>query len=126
MKTSFSAAQIETLLAAVEQAWNQADLTAYAALYTEDAAYVSRSGALWMGREEIERQHRTAFAGKSPLRLRAIRSALLESEVALVHAEVQITGGGHSEQTIHAVTTFVWVIQPGGWRIAAAHTSELA
>jgi len=54
---------LEELLNRIQDAWNRADIAAYAACYAEDAGYVSRAGALVVGREAIANLHREAFEG---------------------------------------------------------------
>jgi uncharacterized protein (TIGR02246 family) len=119
---------VKKLLADLEAAWNSGDLHAYAALYAADAGYVSRTGRLLNGRTEIEQLHATAFAGalrNTRLALKARRTAFLTSLVALVHADVEINRPGCEDGAMRAITTFVFGKVDEGWRICAAHTTEL-
>ncbi|NRQ40551.1 SgcJ/EcaC family oxidoreductase [Nonomuraea sp. NN258] len=54
---------ITTLLTRLAEAWNAGDATAYAALFTEDADYISFDGTLTRGRAAIESTHRWLFEG---------------------------------------------------------------
>jgi len=112
--------QIEELIWRIEAAWNAGDVAAYGACYSADAAYVSRAGSLWVGRDEIERQHRTAFEGSlrgTRLKIGLRRVAAIGEGITLVHADIELAGN----ETAWAMTTFV--VQHG--LIAAAHTTEI-
>jgi len=121
--------KIKQLLSTLELAWNNEDLNAYAALYAAKATYVSRNGSLWFGRKQIERQHRLAFRKGlrgSQLRLRGVRIQLLSARIAVVHAEVKLSSRASHEKATKARTTLVLQFKrSAGWRIAAAHSSEL-
>ena len=120
---------IESLLREIEAAWNRGDLRTYAGLYAKNAGYVSRAGKLLTGRTEIEELHATAFAGplrNTKLSLNTRRIEFLTSAVALVYADVEIKRGGDDNNTTRAITTFVVANANEGWRIFAAHTTELA
>jgi uncharacterized protein (TIGR02246 family) len=93
-------------MARIQDAWNRADLKAYAACYAEDAGYVGRSGQLVTGRAEIERVHREALSGAlkgTSLRVLPLRMQELSPSIAVVHAEIELTGA----TTVWAVSTFV-------------------
>ena len=112
--------QIEELLDRVTDAWNRADVTAYAACYAEDAGYVSRSGELWTGRAEIERGHRAVLDGSlkgTTVRIAVRREAAIGPAISVVQADVELKGATE----VWAVTTFV--VRDG--LIVAAHTSEV-
>jgi len=119
-------AEIEDLLVRVEDAWDRGDVHAYTSLYAEDAGYVSRAGAVWEGRGEIERQHVVLFAGilrntRIKLHTRAIR--FVTPQVAIVHAGIDLT---REKDASRAFATFVVSSAGGSWRIAAAHASEVS
>lgn len=111
---------IEQLLERVQDAWNRADLSAYAACYAEDASYLNRSGTLVVGRDEIEKLHRTAFEETlkgSHLRASIRRAVWLSETIAVVHVDVELSGPAQ----LWAVSTFV--VRDG--LIVAAQTTEL-
>jgi len=119
---------VEELLSKIEAAWNRGDLHAYAALYSKNAGYVSRAGMLLHGRAEIEQHHATAFAGalrNTRLSLKARRISFLTPMVALVHADVELNKPESEAHTTLAITTFVVARVDEGWRICAAHTTEI-
>jgi uncharacterized protein (TIGR02246 family) len=126
--SDYSSAVVDNVLREIEAAWNSGDLHAYAALYSRDAGYVSRAGTLLNGRAEIEQLHAAAFAGalrNTRLTLKARRSSLLTPAVAVVHADVEINHPASESNTTRAITTFVLGQGDEGWRICAAHTTEL-
>ena len=121
--------RLERILGRIEEVWNHSDAEAYAALYAPDAVYVSRGGALWEGRAEIQKQHALAFAG--PLRytilhFRAGRVRMLTRRAAVVYAALEIANPWKPEQLVQALTTFVFVATHDDWLIASAHTTDVA
>ncbi|GAA3089533.1 SgcJ/EcaC family oxidoreductase [Nonomuraea salmonea] len=56
-------AEITALLTRLADAWNAGDATAYAALFTEDADYITFDGTHTEGRAAIEAAHRWLFDG---------------------------------------------------------------
>jgi uncharacterized protein (TIGR02246 family) len=119
---------VEELLSKIEAAWNRGDPHAYAALYVRNASYISRAGMLWHGRAEIEKHHAIAFAGalrNTRLSLKARRISFLTQVVALVHADVELNQPESEAHATRAITTFVVARVDEGWRICAAHTTEV-
>jgi len=119
----------ENLLWEVEAAWNRGDVHAYTAFYTKDAGYVSRAGMLLNGRTEIEKLHAKAFVESlrnTKLALKARRIASLTSATAVIYADVELKHTGNDRDLTRAITTFVVARVDEGWRVCAAHTTELA
>jgi uncharacterized protein (TIGR02246 family) len=118
--------EIVALFRAIEQAWNQGDVAAYARLFAPDAVFVTRSGALWKGRPAIEEGHAAALAGTladTSLRLRPTHISVPALSVAVAHVEVELS----SETSVtRAVMTCVLALNGAEWSILAAHTSEIA
>ena len=117
---------LSLLLARMEEAWNEGDAAAYARVFSSDAVYVNRSGAVWEGRPAIEEGHALALAGAlagTTLALRPIHVALPALTVAVACVDVQLAS---DDETIRAVTTLVASRDAGEWTIIAAHTSEAA
>jgi uncharacterized protein (TIGR02246 family) len=116
---------VQALLSEIEKAWNAGDLKAYAALYSNDAGYITRAGILLTGRSEIEQQHARALAGSlsgTRLQLTCRRTRFLAPGVAVVHVDVELI---QPAGTTQAITTFVLAQEDEGWRIRAAHTTEV-
>lgn len=121
-------ARLERLLLNVEEAWNRGDAQAYAGFFTEDAACVARGGALWEGREEIQKQQSVAFAG--PLRytilhFRAWRVRFITSKVAMVYAAMEIVHPWNAAMNGQVLTSLVCAMVFDDWRIASQHNTEV-
>ena len=126
--SSHAHAVIENLLSEVATTWNRGDLHAYATLYARNAGYVTRAGILLNGRAEIEQLHAAAFAGvlrNTRLALKTRRCSFLTPVVAVAHADVEINRPGSESNPTRAIITFVFGKVDEGWRICAAHTTEL-
>jgi len=120
---------VGVLLCELEDAWNRGDIHAYAAVFASDAAYVSRAGALWEGRAEIEGHHTSAFAGplrNTELRLAARRVRFLAPTLAVANVDVELRNRQDPTQLARAISTLTLAGAAGDWKIAAAHTSEVA
>ena len=116
--------EVAQVLASMEQAWNDADASAYARLYASDAIYVTRAGTIRRGRRAIEDGHAKAFAGPSAdstLSLRPIHISFPSASVAVVHVDIEVSSG-----VTHAVATLILALEGDHWLIVAAHTSEVA
>ena len=117
---------IDFLFSLMEQAWNTADVSAYAQLYTEDVGYVNRYGVLFTGRAEVARIHAEAFAGRfhgTRLRLSTRRLRLLGNDCAVAQVDVTTTTEGDS-QALHAIATVVLTQGDRQWHIAALQVGE--
>ena len=115
------------VLDGLELAWARADGKAFAALFAPDATYVSRAGAMCEGREAIARLHDAAFAGPqrgTTVHITITRTQLLTDGVALLIARVRTTHDS-VPGTIDALATVVLGRDEDGWRITAAHTTQL-
>src|ERR1039457_1865225 len=60
------AAVASEFTASLAAAWNQHDMTAFASLFHDDAAFVNVAGTCMRGREEIERAHAAPRVPGSP------------------------------------------------------------
>ncbi len=117
---------IPSVLAALEDAWNQSDAAACARLFAPDASYVTRSGAVWKGRPAIEAGFARAFTGSfadTTLWLHLTDLAFPAGLVAIAHVNVHLISG--EEPAIRAVSTFVFGLEDDQWIILAGHTSDL-
>jgi len=78
-----------------QQAWNQHDAKAYAALFAEDGDVVNVVGWWWKGRKEIENKLTDAFAfvfRESTLTITQVDTRFLMPEVAVAHTRWTMTG----------------------------------
>jgi len=78
-----------------QQAWNQHDAKAYAALFAEEGDVVNVVGWWWKGRKEIENKLTDAFAfvfRESTLTITQVDTRFLMPEVAVAHTRWTMTG----------------------------------
>ncbi len=78
-----------------QQAWNQHDAKAYAALFAEDGDLVNVVGWWWKGRTEIESKLTDAFAfvfRESTLTITQVDVRFLTSEIAVAHMRWTMSG----------------------------------
>jgi uncharacterized protein (TIGR02246 family) len=121
---------IVDLLRRMEHAWNTADGSGYAAVFTADCDYVAFDGTHLRGRDANARHHQRLFG--SVLRNTRLVFELtpavrfLADDVALVHAmgavlfawQHRVTPQRRSKQTLVAVRLLE------GWRFAAFHSTR--
>jgi uncharacterized protein (TIGR02246 family) len=78
-----------------QQAWNQHNAKAYAALFAEDGDLVNVVGWWWRGRKEIESKLTDAFAfvfRESTLTITEVNVRFLTSEIAVAHMRWTMSG----------------------------------
>ena len=123
---------IRELRAALQDAWNRGDASAYASLFTDDADFVAWTGAHGRGRRAIEDGHRPLFDGPlagsrmvlvdddtesaPPESLRFVRP-----DVAIMVISSAVTPAGQSATSPdhQSVQTFVLIKNDDRWRITA-------
>jgi uncharacterized protein (TIGR02246 family) len=115
-------AAVRALVQRLDDAWGDAD--AYAAVFTEDADYVTFDGTALRGRRAIAEAHRPLFE-------RFLKGSRLVSEpptvrflapdVALVHGKGAILRARQRRPSRRrlSVQTLVAVRREGGWRLTA-------
>src|SRR5438876_4592487 len=108
-----------------QQAWNQHDAKAYAALFAEDGDLVNVVGWWWKGRAEIERKLTDAFAfvfRESSLTITQVDTRFLMPEVAGAHVRWTMTGAKTPPmipEPREGLQTLVLQKLGGKWMIAA-------
>lgn len=115
-------ALVQQALTDLAAAWNKGDATAYGALFTDDADYITFFGLHLKGRQAIEDSHRHLFEG--PMKGSQMSGAdgtdirLLSTDVALVVSN----GGGTTvnadaapDPERQSVVTFTAVRAGEGW-----------
>jgi uncharacterized protein (TIGR02246 family) len=78
-----------------QEAWNQHDAHAYAALFAEDGDVVNVMAWWWRGRAEVESSLRGMFANifrESTLTFRQVDVRFLTQGIAVAHAQWTMTG----------------------------------
>jgi len=131
-QTAGDEAQIKTIAAAYERAWNRHDMKAMAGLVTEDADFVNVGAKHWKGRKEIEAQHaaRLSQFTESTWTTKTVAVQFLKPDVALVHVEWRLAGDkdpdGTPRKPREGVFTWVMVKQGGAWLIRAAQNTNVS
>ncbi|QBS42494.1 SgcJ/EcaC family oxidoreductase [Nocardia sp. CS682] len=121
-------AAIRDLFERQAQAWNAGDAAAFAALFTEDADYVTWFGTHTRGRRQIYETH-------LPLLGKYLKNTRLDGEitglrfltpdVALVHAEGAVLKGKRRRNRRNTkVQTTVVVRTNGEWQISAFQNTK--
>jgi len=115
-----------------EEAWNRHDMSAMAALLTDDADFVNVGGMHWKGREQIEREHAKRHQmqlKESVWATRDVQVQFLKPDLALVHIEWAIHGDRDPDGTLRKprLGVFTWVMlkDKDTWRIRAAHNTNV-
>jgi uncharacterized protein (TIGR02246 family) len=108
----------------LRDAWDAADVSAFARLFTEDATYVIWRGDVLTGRSEIQQAHHDLFT-RSPtkMRVRAVDTRLLDEHTAIV---LTIGGTGEGDASYDKLQTVVMVRQEEGWMVAAFHNTAMS
>jgi uncharacterized protein (TIGR02246 family) len=121
---------IVALAEAIERAWNADDVKSYARLYALNAAYVTRAGILWRGREAIERGHAAAFRNDlkgTVLKIGIKRLRFLTPKSAVAHCAIELSGGTRRDaHKVRAMTRFELRKNRTCWEIVAARTREIS
>ncbi len=118
-----------------ESAWNRGDAKALAAAFRDDATYADAFGGVARGRAEVDRrvgEVLSAWPGaRIALKVRKLR--VLKPDVALVEADVELTGwkklppGFRAEDgtTVRSRLLQVFQKEAGAWRIAASYEVDV-
>jgi uncharacterized protein (TIGR02246 family) len=116
---------VRDVMVRLREAWERGDGQAYAALFSEDAQYVTAPGKRLHGRKSIAQSHQEIFnrffkdtkLGRSyPNTLRPITSDVVLVESA---GSVLFPGETESEISLNGLTTFVLARQANAWRIVS-------
>jgi uncharacterized protein (TIGR02246 family) len=110
-------------------AWNTHDMTAFAALFHEDAEFVNVAGMYARGRDQIEQMHAFVHSGvfrNSEIRFRLEGARELAPGIIVAHIASELHGDEREPgQTRRAMMTVVLQHRTGMWKIAAAHNTNL-
>lgn len=120
-------AELETIVARLEAAWNASDGGAWGASFAPDADFVTIRAEHLRGREAIARGHseifRTIYAG-STNHLTVESARLLRPDVGLVHVRAILDAPTGPLAGRHSATfSLVCVRSPEGWQIASFHNT---
>ncbi len=117
-------AGVHALMQRLYEAWGEGDADAFAALFTEDADYVTFDGSLSKGRQAIADIHRPLFEGfmkGSRLTGQTTAVRFLAPNVALVHSKGAVLRKNQRRPSRRAlsVQTNVVVRQGDRWLLTA-------
>jgi uncharacterized protein (TIGR02246 family) len=114
--------------ASLAAAWNRHDMTAFASLFHDDAAFVNVAGTCMRGREEIERVHAAAHAG--PFRSSTLSAKLQDARalgpgVVLAHVSTERGDDRAPGQARGTLMTLVLERRDTNWKITAIHNTNV-
>jgi uncharacterized protein (TIGR02246 family) len=120
----------ETVVAHLQDAWNAADGTAFAAPFAPDADFVNVRGELHTGQPAIAAGHQqifdTIYAG-STVRYVVRQARELNEHVILVHVDARLSvPAGPLAGEIPALASLVLVRDGDDYRVAAFHNTQVA
>lgn len=116
-------AGINGVLARMREAWERGDGAAYAALFDDDAHYVSATGVRSVGRNAIATSHQQIFdsffagtrlSGSAPVELQPLAPG-----VVVVHASGAVLFPGERDVPPNGLVTMVMTGGAAGWRVAS-------
>lgn len=133
-------------VAGFADAWNKHDMTAFGALFADDADFVNVAGSWWHGRASIQEHHAFAHGTLSsadtaglgaPARLYGIfrnstitfdstEMRLVRPDVALARVKWHLVGDARTSAARTGRLLFVLVARAGVWHITAAQNTEFA
>jgi uncharacterized protein (TIGR02246 family) len=123
-------AQILSILARWEDAWNQHDMQAFASLFHEDGVWILWTGDVWRGRDPIEAGHaavhKTVFKN-SIQRERLEELTFVGTDAAVVRFCSTLTGDERApEKLIRSRKFLVVTRRAGDWKISWGQNTRLA
>ena len=123
--------EIRAVVQQAVEAWNSGDGSAYAALFAEDADYVTFGGMHTRGRHAIATEHQQlfdAFLRGSRLALQITNLRFLGPDTALVHAVGGILDQPDQRDVAlerRSIQTAVLCRQHDTWRIVATQVTRI-
>jgi uncharacterized protein (TIGR02246 family) len=124
-------ASIRRMATRFAETWNQHDMEALAALFSEDADFVNVPGMYWKGRDQIRQEHARLHGlqfKESVLTVRSVTVRFLRPDVALAHIKWGLEGERDSDGTSRppreGVMSWVVMNRDGDWRVASSHNTN--
>jgi uncharacterized protein (TIGR02246 family) len=122
--------QINTILRAVEEAWNKHDMRALANLFHEDGVWILWTGHVWTGRKAIEdghaEVHRTVFRN-SVQREQLEELTFVGPDAAVLRYCSTLTGDERApEKLIRSRKIMVVTKREGDWKIGWGQNTRFA
>lgn len=128
--------RIEALVEAAEDAWAAKDPAAYAALFAEDAQFISPFGTYLSGRDAIRAQHVLLFGGPfagSTLSIDIGNVVFVTGTIAVVDLRYALTDYrflppgliAHGDGVFRVVVRWVVVKREGDWVVVAHQMTQV-
>jgi len=119
-----TAGEVSALVGEFQAAWNAHDMKRFARLFSDEADFVNVAGMWWHGREEIERNHAAAHAGRlgdSVLEASLAAFGELGQGIGVAHVRWRLEAGGTQRRGV-----MTWTLREldGGVDIVAAHNTD--
>jgi uncharacterized protein (TIGR02246 family) len=123
-------AQVEKMVYDFEDAWNRHDMTAFAALFHDDADWVHWRGGLWSGRQAIHDGHKAVhetYYATSHATVRGIEALhFLSPTVAYLRVRSDMTGDARFPgETFRYRRTMILSKRDGQWLIVKGHNTRI-
>jgi uncharacterized protein (TIGR02246 family) len=121
-------ATLQATIAQLVDAWNTNDMSAFAALFTDDASYVSSIGVRLQGRQAIRDELRDNMASSSEqgrVILTDTSINLIKPDVAVVRNTWEMPHTAGPAGSRKGVITHVMVNDGASWRIAALQNTDV-
>jgi uncharacterized protein (TIGR02246 family) len=124
---------VSGLVDEIEAAWNDHDMSRFAACFAADADFVNVAGAWWRGREEIEERHAASHADRfknSTMRLELAAFKEVGPEIGVMHVRWLLDGHGVSGPTRTTETRrgiWSWAVRrhDGKLEIVSSHNTDV-
>lgn len=121
--TSSDQSSLETLVEALEDAWNAGDGAGFAAAFADDADFVNVYGMHGRGRTAIAKGHHFIFTTvykDSKVEYRVVSVRMLAPGVAVLHVSARLNvPGGPLVGTHEALWTGIATLLDDSWKFAA-------
>lgn len=133
MQTSQDEAAIQRLLVTYVETWKRNDMRAWGELFTPDADFVTHTGLWWRSRAENVAGHEAVpaslIAQKAGYELRVMKTELLTSGIALIHAtwrwpDLLLPGSARPTDAEGIITMVLVRSADGRWSIRASQNTK--
>lgn len=115
--------ELRALVAHLQDSWNRYDSNAFASVFAEDADFIHILGGHYVGRESVDKAHRTIWdtiytGSKSKMEAHKIRSLGENAAIVFTQATLEFFQGGE-KVVIKSRPTLIVHRNNGKWQIAA-------
>ena len=111
----------------LEEAWNSSDSQRFAAIFQEDADYITIFGLHYNGRELVDANHRRIFdtlykESRSRFSIESVRFVRPDVVVVFTKAELELKSG----ETICSRPTLMLTKDSGKWQVAVLQNTVVS